>query len=49
MQYLDLLGLQQLWTSAKAKFATKGTLASSGITDGYSSVETGSVTPVKNV
>lgn len=46
MQYLDLLGLQQLWTSAKAKFATKGTLANSGITDGYSSVETGTVVPV---
>lgn len=49
MQYLDLLGLQQLWTSAKAKFATKGTLANSGITDGYSSVETGSVTSIKNL
>lgn len=49
MQYLDLLGLQQLWTSAKAKFATKGTLANSGITDGYSSIETGSVTPVRNL
>lgn len=49
MQYLDLLGLQQLWTSAKAKFATKGTLANSGITDGYSSIETGTVTPVKNL
>ena len=49
MQYLDLLGLQQLWTSAKAKFATKGTLANSGITDGYSSIETGSVTPIKNL
>lgn len=46
MQYLDLLGLQQLWASAKAKFATKGTLANSGITDGYSSIETGSVVPV---
>ena len=49
MQYLDLLGLQQLWTSAKAKFATKGTLANSGITDGYSSIETGSVTPIRNL
>lgn len=49
MQYLDLLGLQQLWTSAKAKFATKGTLANSGITDGYSSIETGTVTPVRNI
>lgn len=49
MQYLDLLGLQQLWTSAKAKFATKGTLANSGITDGYSSIETGTVVPVKNL
>lgn len=49
MQYLDLLGLQQLWTSAKAKFATKGTLANSGITDGYSSIETGTVVTVKNL
>lgn len=49
MQYLDLLGLQQLWTSAKAKFASKGTLANSGITDGYSSIETGSVVPIKNL
>lgn len=49
MQYLDLLGLQQLWTSAKAKFATKGTLANSGITDGYSSIETGSVVSIKNL
>ncbi len=49
MQYLDLLGLQQLWTSAKAKFATKGTLANSGITDGYSSIETGTVIPIKNL
>lgn len=49
MQYLDLLGLQQLWTSAKAKFATKGTLANSGITDGYSSIETGAVVPIKNL
>lgn len=49
MQYLDLLGLQQLWTSAKAKFATKGTLANSGITDGYSSIETGSVVPIHNL
>lgn len=49
MQYLDLLGLQQLWTSAKAKFAAKGTLANSGITDGYSSIETGSVTPIGNL
>lgn len=49
MQYLDLLGLQQLWTSAKAKFATRGTLANSGITDGYSSIETGSVVPIKNL
>ena len=49
MQYLDLLGLQQLWTSAKAKFAIKGTLANSGITDGYSSIETGTVTPIKNL
>lgn len=49
MQYLDLLGLQQLWTSAKAKFATKGTLANSGITDGYSSIETGSVVSVRNL
>ena len=49
MQYLDLLGLQQLWTSAKAKFATKGTLANSGITDGYSSIETGSVVSIKNI
>lgn len=49
MQYLDLLGLQQLWTSAKAKFATKGTLANSGITDGYSSIETGSVIPIKSL
>lgn len=49
MQYLDLLGLQQLWTSAKAKFATRGTLANSGITDGYSSIETGSVGPIRNL
>lgn len=49
MQYLDLLGLQQLWTSAKAKFATKGTLANSGITDGYSSIEIGTVVPIKNL
>lgn len=49
MQYLDLLGLQQLWTSAKAKFAAKGALANSGITDGYSSIETGSVTTIKNL
>lgn len=49
MQYLDILGLQQLWTSAKAKFATKGTLANSGITDGYSSIETGTVVPVRNL
>lgn len=49
MQYLDLLGLQQLWTSAKAKFAAKGTLANSGITDGYSSIEAGSVIPIKNL
>ena len=49
MQYLDLLGLQQLWTSAKAKFAAKGTLANSGITDGYSSIETGSVVPISNL
>lgn len=49
MQYLDLLGLQQLWTSAKAKFATKGTLANSGITDGYSSIETGTVSPIRNL
>lgn len=49
MQYLDLLGLKQLWTSAKAKFATKGDLANSGITDGYSSIETGSVVPIKNL
>ena len=49
MQYLDLLGLQQLWTSAKAKFAAKGALADSGITDGYSSIETGSVTPIRNL
>ena len=49
MQYLDLLGLQQLWTSAKAKFATKGTLANSGITDGYSSIETGTVVPIENL
>lgn len=49
MQYLDLLGLQQLWTSAKAKFAAKGTLANSGITDGYSSIEIGSVNPVRNI
>lgn len=49
MQYLDLLGLQQLWTSAKAKFATKGTLANSGITDGYSSIETGTVVPIGNI
>ena len=49
MQYLDLLGLQQLWTSAKAKFAAKGTLANSGITDGYSSIETGPVTPIRNL
>lgn len=49
MQYLDLLGLRQLWTSAKAKFATKGTLANSGITDGYSSVETGTVVPIRNL
>lgn len=49
MQYLDLLGLQQLWTSAKAKFATKGTLANSGITDGYSSIETGPVVPIRNL
>lgn len=49
MQYLDLLGLQQLWTSAKAKFAAKGTLANSGITDGYSSIETGSVIPIMSL
>lgn len=49
MQYLDLLGLQQLWTSAKAKFALKGTLANSGITDGYSGIETGSVIPIRNI
>lgn len=49
MQYLDLLGLQQLWTSAKAKFATKGTLANSGITDGYSSIEVGTVVPIRNL
>lgn len=49
MQYLDLLGLQQLWTSAKAKFATKGTLANSGITDGYSSIQTGTVVPIRNL
>lgn len=49
MQYLDLLGLQQLWTSAKAKFATKDTLANSGITDGYSSIETGTVVPIRNL
>lgn len=49
MQYLDLLGLQQLWTSAKAKFATKGALANSGITDGYSSIETGTVVPIRNI
>lgn len=49
MQYLGLLGLQQLWTSAKAKFATKGTLANSGITDGYSSIETGTVTSIRNL
>lgn len=49
MQYLDLLGLQQLWTSAKAKFATKGTLANSGITDGYSSIETGTVIPIRTL
>lgn len=49
MQYLDLLGLQQLWTSAKAKFATKGTLANSGITDGYSSIETGTVVPIRTL
>lgn len=49
MQYLDLLGLQQLWTSAKAKFATKGALANSGITDGYSSIETGSVVSIRNL
>ena len=49
MQYLDLLGLQQLWTSAKAKFATKGTLANSGITDGYSSIEVGTVTPIRSL
>lgn len=49
MQYLGLLGLQQLWTSAKAKFATKGTLANSGITDGYSSIETGTVVPIRNL
>lgn len=49
MKYLDLLGLQQLWTSAKAKFATKGALANSGITDGYSSIETGTVVPIRNL
>lgn len=49
MQYLDLLGLQQLWTSAKAKFATKGALANSGITDGYSSIETGAVVPIRDL
>lgn len=49
MQYLDLIGLQQLWTSAKAKFAIKGTLANSGITDGYSSIETGTVVPVSKL
>lgn len=49
MQYLDLLGLQQLWTSAKAKFAAKGTLANSGITDGYSSIETGPIAPIRNL
>lgn len=46
MQYLDLLGLQQLWTTAKGKFAAKGTLVNSGITDGYSSVEAGSTITV---
>ena len=40
MQYLDLLGLQQLWSTAKNKFALKGTIANSGITDGYASVKT---------
>lgn len=49
MQYLDLSGLQQLWNSAKAKFATKGTLANSGITDGYSSIETGTVVPISGL
>lgn len=49
MQYLDLLGLQQLWTFAKDKFATKGTLANSGITDGYSSIETGTVLPIRDL
>lgn len=49
MQYLDLLGLQQLWTSAKAKFATKDTLANSGITDGYSSIEIGAVVPIRTL
>lgn len=49
MQYLDLLGLQQLWTSAKAKFAARGTLANSGITDGYSSIQAGSVIPIRNL
>lgn len=49
MRYLDLLGLQQLWTSAKAKFATKGTLANSGITDGYSIIETGTVVPIRSL
>lgn len=46
MQYLDLLGLQQLWSTAKNKFALKGTIANSGITDGYASVKTsdGSIT-----
>lgn len=46
MQYLDLLGLQQLWTTAKGKFAAKGTLVNSGITDGYSSIEAGSTITV---
>lgn len=49
MQYLDLLGLQQLWTSAKAKFATKGTLANSGITDGFSSIENGAIVSIANL
>lgn len=46
MQYLDLLGLQQLWTTAKGKFAAKGTLVNSGIKDGYSSIEAGSTITV---
>lgn len=48
MQYLDLLGLQQLWSTAKNKFALKGTIANSGIADGYASVSTSNGTITDN-